>query len=338
MAMLMRCLLLVFSCALVDAELPPNFPCLLPPVVLDSKLSPPEGGIAWPAQCLGLTDDGTGESTNEKCAAACNAQEKCNVWQLTEEKVCYLADDYTSATNCWGRDTGGPINVLGGQRLQRGTVKVNNDIANGNWFPNLKFVGSFEAANVAQGQDRCKGQCYSNPHCDKWVYVSPASGEGGQAEGCYLQDGTVTPGGQTTMEPAQVTKGEVITHECSKPAPKEEIPSNLEHVLIWTALVCLCLVCGLLGAILVARLTKKEEKKGPKTRAVKVAPKQKQEAQPLVRMPAVMVQQPMVAYAAPQVVTQAPVATTYQVVPQTTTPVASIAAVPQVVREGAPLI
>merc|ERR1719161_1406778 len=106
--------------------LPPGFPCALPPTVLESKLPPDSmlphapSGEEWPAQCLNLRQQ-SAESTLQQCAEVCSTEPTCNVWQLTE------------ASACWGGD-GTPTGVLGGQRIQHGTIRVNSVLDSGSWY------------------------------------------------------------------------------------------------------------------------------------------------------------------------------------------------------------
>lgn len=307
----MKCAALLFSSA-ASAALPPNFPCSVPPTVLESK----EKG--WPAVCLNLVGDPdeSTTSTSAACKAKCIANPDCSVWQLTTDKVCYVSKADAQATNCWGREPatdGTEFVALGGERLQHGTINVSTAIVGNGYYAGLHPVGAFvETPTAAAQQERCKHQCYSDIWCNKWILVAGTSTDSAKpsiAIGCYVQNKESVEQSLTTAPPGQTTVGESIVHTCTPPVTKTTPESNLFIVMLITLLICIVICVGLIIAILLCR--KPAEKKSV-SRAVKVSPKPMQQALvPMVPMP-VMVTQPTVAYAAPPAIA----APSYQVVPQ----------------------
>lgn len=307
--------LLLWAIAMAAAkEKPPGFPCALAPTVLESKLDPPNGQAAWPANCLGLKSQGDAKTDAAGCKAVCDSHQSCSVWQLTSEDYCWIADDYDQAESCISRADEPTFQAKAGQRLQHGKVNVTATVTAGTWYDGLKKVNFGTTSDAALEAQRCKTQCYSDIYCQHWLYVKNTGNAvpNGKEIGCYVQNKDSEVGSATTLPTGQTSQGEQISHYCpietTVPPKKEE--SNLWLWLLLLALLLLLLV----AALIVCLLCHKEPKKEKKTRAVKVAPKKQPEVlQPLVPMP--IVQQPMVTYATPTITTT--VATpTYQAVPQ----------------------
>jgi hypothetical protein len=333
----MRLLLCVSGAALASAAVP-GFPCLTAPIVLESKTAPPEGQDAWPAACLGLSQQGDLKSTSADCKAACVNHQSCSVWQLSKDDYCYISDSYDQASDCWGRDASPEASTVAkaGERLQHGSINVTQTLPNNAYYPGLKHVGTMNTQTDSPRPVRCKNQCYSDINCGVWFYVEGAATDPALAKGlgCWLQNKDSQLGNIEQLPAGQTSTGETVTHYCDfsqqdlhDAAKAVGILASLGAGLLLAACCTLCLCCGLFWLLIYCLCCHGKKEKTKTTRAVKVAPKKepKEVLQPLVPMP--VVQQPMVAYAAPTFTT-AVMTPTYQAVPQAAP--ATYASVPMV--------
>lgn len=181
----------------------------------------------WPGQCMGLRH--TPLNAHGTCRISCLNNPFCSVWQFSKEGGCYQGQ----GVYCDTRNGLEPLNVLQGQRIQHGKVRVLTELM-GIQVQHLRKIGVWHnGGGAAAGVEMCRSYCYSDITCQYWQY-----GE----EGCWVEDPnfqadvtqiqyplTMKGGATKTTEFANtVVAGEYIMHYCpaTRTAEEHEILSD----------------------------------------------------------------------------------------------------------------
>jgi len=274
----------------------------------------------WNDGCLGLKKK-PNSTTEEACGAQCKDDPECIVWQWVNQTngdlECWSGNE---VHGCVGRsakpgDASAFKNqLLGGQKLQHGNVKVLNSSIGVQVMNLKKYVET--SGTTAEQIARCRLACHSDVTCSVWQYGDKT---------CWMEH---VPGNEQgknvtgTDFAKTIVAGEFVEHYCP--------PKPVEEGLPWPWIIA-GIILGTLALLGLIYYFCKKTPKVKKTRAVKI--EQKPEPQPVmyfIPQPTVLIPQTsMIApVAAPQYTplttttayaTSAPVTTTYTTTPVTST-------------------